>query len=116
MSQHPPNSTLTVLQRQIPRDIREIAYAQLPPTCNVVHAILETFAYGLMDKFGIPAHVAVVDELLVEAMNSMRDNVTHPFRTLQMQLVQRIDELQKTYGDDDQITFHGVFDDDETDS
>ena len=79
---------LTPEQRQIPKEIRTIAYRRLPMTCDKVREILDEAKRNIMAECDIPPEEeATIDAHISRAFLRIRDEVTQPFRTEQMMLV-----------------------------
>jgi hypothetical protein len=86
---------LTPDQRQIPRVIRKEAFTRIPETCDHVRHILTVTGERLMRDLEIdPAEEAAVDAALSQAFMWIRDEVTQPFRTEQMQLLEKLYECE----------------------
>ena len=86
---------LTPDQRLIPGRYRAMAYARLPMTCDLVHNILEDAGKDLQRRLNIPAEDwPAIDAAISEAFHKIRDQVTQPFRTEQMRLLQKLGELR----------------------
>lgn len=80
---------LTPEQRLIPSNIRVAAYKRIPRTCDTVRAILDDAMRSSMADVGIAEHDApIVDAAISRASLRIRDEVTQPFRTEQMRLLQ----------------------------
>lgn len=86
---------LTPEQRLIPGRYRAKAYARLPMTCTPVHEILEEAGREIQRRLNIPAEEwPAIDAAISEAFHKIRDQVTQPFRTEQMRLLQELGELR----------------------
>jgi hypothetical protein len=86
---------LTPDQRLIPGRYRAKAYARLPMTCTPVHDILEEAGREFQQKFLIPEEdYPAIDAIISRAFHAIRDQITQPFRTEQMRLLQELGELR----------------------
>lgn len=87
----PGDHTLTPDQLCFPKHIRSMAYKSHPPTCCAVRGILDELGRQIMHDCDIPAHdIAAVDAAVSYAFMRIRDEITQPFRTVQMQLLSQI--------------------------
>lgn len=80
---------MTPEQRAMPKHVQQEAYKRIPMTCDLVRQILDEAIVTLMHDLDIdPADVATVDVAMSHAFQRIRDEVTQPFRTEQMRLLQ----------------------------
>ena len=85
---------LTPAQRLIRPETRKHAYKRIPVSCGLVRAILDEAAGSIINEFRIPAEeYAFVDAAISRAFLRIRDEITQPFRTEQMKLLERYEDL-----------------------
>lgn len=90
MSDH----NLTPEQRLIRPDTRKHAYKRIPMTCDLVRAILDEAAASVMSDLQIPEEeLPTVDAAISRAFQRIRDEVTQPFRTEQMKLLEHYEDI-----------------------
>lgn len=81
---------LTPEQRAMPKRVRAVAYERLPMTCDHVRSILTDTQSELVNELGIlPEDIAGIDSIISRCFIRLRDEVTQPFRTEQMKLIQQ---------------------------
>jgi len=89
----PRDLVMTILQRCMPKEVQEEAYARVPITCNLVREILDEAGRKLMQDLSIaPEEYATVEAALNRAFIRIREEVTQVLRDEQMTLLHRSHE------------------------
>lgn len=82
------DQNLTPDQRAIPAVVRRLAYIQVPRTCDTVREILDEMAHKISVVYTIPLEDhAALDAIISRGFLAIRDRVTQPLRTAQMQAI-----------------------------
>lgn len=79
---------LTPEQRAIPAAVRAMAYQRLSRTCDTVREILDAMGREITEAYGLkPEDHPMLDAAISRAFLAIRDRVTQPLRTAQMQAI-----------------------------
>jgi hypothetical protein len=82
---------LTPDQRSMPRSVIKQAFEEIPESCHRIRSILTEATTAIMNDLNIPLEdYATIDVSMSHAFQRIRDEVSHPFRTRQMQLLKRV--------------------------
>lgn len=85
---------LTPDQRLIRKSTRAHAYRRIPMSCDLVRSILDEMGAQIAKDCGIPdSDAAIIDAAVSTAFQRIRDEVTQPFRTEQMRLLEHYEDL-----------------------
>lgn len=85
---------LTPDQRLIRKSTRAHAYQRIPMSCDLVRSILDEMGSQIARDCGIPdSDAAIIDAAVSQAFQRVRDEVTQPFRTEQMKLLEHYEDL-----------------------
>ena len=94
------DQNLTPEQRAIPRRVRGVAFRRVPQTCNTVRGILDQAMDQIMKDLEVDqADGATLDAAASFAFQQIRDQVTQPFRTEQMRLLNELTTLKEQMRD-----------------
>jgi hypothetical protein len=82
---------LTPDQRAMPKNIIKQAFQEIPESCHRIRSILTEATTAIMNDLNIPLEDhPTIDAAMSHAFQRIRDEVSHPFRTRQMQLLKKV--------------------------
>lgn len=82
---------LTPDQRAMPKSIIKQSFEEIPESCQRIRSILTEATTAIMNDLNIPLEDhPTIDAAMSHAFQRIRDEVSHPFRTRQMQLLKQV--------------------------
>lgn len=89
---------LTPDQRSMPKRVIKQAFEEIPESCHRIRSILTEATTAIMNDLNIPLEDhPTIDAAMSHAFQRIRDEVSHPFRTRQMQLLKELEDVKQWY-------------------